>query len=198
MSKNKEFDATSQFIGLRNFFMMRGLIMIIYGGLFATLSIVSPAVRILSETNSWLPMAAFMIMLSGFLMIFDAIISRHKDSFLMYAQLAACDIVVGIMILAELDNDALNLSLLLAFYLISRSFLRIFAGMKIHFPHSRSVIISGFIGFLLGVIIWLQWPYYSLGFLSFVVCLDIALRGWSLLVFGMWLRELHNSKLTTS
>lgn len=178
-----------QLAGLNGFFMIRGLVLMVFGGVLAALSVINPGVGILFEHNSWLPLAAFVILISALVGLFDAFISISKEASLIHVSLATMDLILSIVILAELDNDASKLALLLAFYLMSRSLFRVFSGFLVRFPHSQSIIITGFIGFILGAAVWIKSAVITIPILSVMLCLELALRGWSLFRFGSWIRN---------
>ncbi|MCH9697047.1 MAG: hypothetical protein K0U68_03000 [Gammaproteobacteria bacterium] len=178
----------NQLAVLNGFFMIRGLMLMIFGGVLAALSAINPGVGILFGHNSWLPLAALVILASALVGLFDILISNSKEASLVHVSLATMDLILSIMILAELDDDASKLALLLAFYLMSRSLFRVFSGFLVRFPHSQSIIITGFIGFILGAVVWIKSAVITIPILSVMLCLELALRGWSLFRFGRWIR----------
>lgn len=51
-----------------------------------------------------------------------------------------------------------------------------------------STLVGAAVSFLLGFLIWAEWPSSAAWFLAVALCTEIALRGWALLVFAFWLR----------
>lgn len=187
MSKLKSKEEFSQFIPQKPLLYFRGLLMLVLGSLISLGSIFAPDVYMMSGANGWLPIAASILIAVGILECFDTYISRHTHRFIVNLQFAVMDSVFGAIILFGLAHDAEKMSLMISAFLIVKGIFRFVAATAGKFPHAKSTIISGLISFLLGILLWAQWPATSVGFLSFCLSLEIALRGWSLLNFANWL-----------
>lgn len=185
----------SQFIPQKTLIYLRGFFMLLLGGLISAASIIAPGVYILSGPNGWLPVAAMILISVGLLECYDTFISRHSERFVVNLQFAIMDTVFGAIILFELHYDAFKLSILIAAFLVAKGLFRFIAAYAGHFPHSKSTLIGGIISFLLGMLLWVRWPSTSVGFVSFCLSADIALRGWALINFGWWLGEIKKQQL---
>ncbi len=176
------------FLPQRNTLLIRGLILTASGILLTLLSVAVPEVRIMSQNSSWLPMVASVIVSTGFLASFDAFFWRHSSDFFINLQIAVLDSVVGVVLLAELNKSAENLILLAAAYLMIKGLFRIFAASTVNFTHAMSAISGGLLSFGLGLLLWQGWLSTSMWFICFCLSVDIMVRGWALVRFGVWLR----------
>lgn len=187
--KNENFEL---FLPQRNSLLIRGLLLTAAGCLLTLLSVIHPGVRIMSQTSSWLPFVAFMILVNSALTSIDAFILRHSKEFFINLHIAISDGVTGLILLTELNRSAERLILLSAAYLAIKGLFRIFAAVNMQFSRGKSATWGGFVSFLLGILLWQEWPFSSLWFICFCLSLDIMTRGWALIRFGLWLKGIYN------
>ncbi|MCH9699198.1 MAG: hypothetical protein K0U68_13940 [Gammaproteobacteria bacterium] len=188
------FNYSERVKSIRGLFVLRGMLMMIIGAIFTFLSVFNPDIGILNSYTAWLPLAAILLIILSLTVIFDAFLSSGEEAFLIHANLAITDILLSIIILAELHKDVTMLALLIAFYLMTRGMFRIISAIKIRFTYSRHVIISGVIGFLLGALMWAQSNTIDIQMISILLCLELTIRGWSLYLFGIWIRKTKKQK----
>ena len=187
--KNENFEL---FLPQRNSLFIRGLLLTAAGGLLTLLSVIHPDVRIMSQSSSWLPFVAFMILISSALTSIDAFILRHSKEFFINLHVAISDGVIGLILLTELNKSPERLILLSAAYLAIKGLFRIFAAVNMQFSQGKSATWGGFVSLLLGILLWQEWPFSSLWFICFCLSLDIMTRGWALIRFGLWLKDIYN------
>ncbi len=185
----------SQFIPQKLLIYFRGLIMLILGGIISIASIMVPGVYILSGAYAWLPIAALVLVVVGVLECYDTYVSRNSERFIVNLQLAIMDTVFGTIVLFELSHDTYKMSVLIAAFLIAKGVFRVIAASAGQFPNSKSTILGGMISSLLGLLLWIQWPFTSIGFISFCLSIEIALRGWALIRFAAWLGEVKKTQI---
>jgi uncharacterized membrane protein HdeD (DUF308 family) len=104
--------------------------------------------------------------------------------FLMNMQAGIIDTVCGFVILTNLQEDSVTLSLLIATYLFIQGLFRSILTFSIEIPNPNSMRIGGYISVLLGIMIWMNWPFSALWFLSFALSAEITTRGWALMFYA--------------
>ena len=139
---NQEF---SQFLPQKISIYIRASLMLIFGGIISIFSLIAPNVQIMSVNTGWLPLAAFIILVVGFLEWFDTYISRDTHRFIVNLQFAVMDSIFGLLILFSLGNDINQLTLLIVAYLMVKGVFRFSAALAGGFPHSYSTIIGSFL-----------------------------------------------------
>ena len=102
----------------------------------------------------------------------------------MNMQAGIFDAVCGFIILTNIHAEALVLSLLIAAYLFTQGLFRIVLTYSTQIPNPKSVRFGGFLSVLLGIMIWMNWPFSSLWFLSFALSVEITTRGWALMFYA--------------
>lgn len=165
-------------------FMLRGGVMFVFGSLLAIFSVIAPDVQMLGTVSSWLPLAAFLILLVGILRCIDAFASNSKLAFLMDMQSSIIDLVCGFIILTSVGEKTLTFALIVAAYLIMQGLFRIIVSFVLEVPNPRSARIGGYISILMGLMAWMNWPFSGLWFLSFALSAEVANRGWALMFYA--------------
>ena len=192
MNKNDSRKEFSQFLPQRFFIFIRGWIMLIFGSFLSVFSLLAPNVQIMTVDTGWLPIASFMIILIGLLECFDTYLSKQTNRFIINLQFAVMDTVFGVVFLFVLGYGY-EFSFFVVLYLLVKGIFRVFAASIGGFPHRKTTIIGGMISTVLGILIWIMLPSaLPIGFISFCLCFEIALRGLALLRFATWLREIEN------
>ncbi len=176
------------FLPQRNSLLIRGLLLTVAGTLLIVFSIIAPDVKIMSQSSSWLPVVALVILSTGLLACVDAYILRHSKEFFVNLQIAVLDTVIGIFLLAELNKSIEKIILLVSAYLIIKGIFRIFAAIRVSFLHANAAIVGGMLSVVLGVLLWQEWPFTSMWYICLCLSVDIMTRGWALIRFALWLK----------
>ncbi|PKM11931.1 MAG: hypothetical protein CVV13_07100 [Gammaproteobacteria bacterium HGW-Gammaproteobacteria-3] len=194
MNANATTQDFDHYLPQRNSLLIRGLLLALTGVFLTIFSVFEPDVQIMSQSSSWLPLVALVILATGIMAGLDAFISRHSKEFFSNLQMATLDSVVGIFLLVELDKTAEKVILLAAAYLLVKGIFRVFAAITVNFPHATSATVGGIVSVIFGILLWQEWPSSSMWFICFCLSADIMMRGWALTHFGVWLRALHRSR----
>lgn len=158
--------------------------MFVIGTILLICAIVAPDVQMLSTSSSWLPVSSALVLLVGVLRSIDAFASDRTSLYLLNIQGSMIDIVCGFFILASIGEGPLAFSLIIAAYLTIQGLFRIILTFSIQIHNPISTRIGGCVSILLGIMVWLNWPFSALWFLSFVLSAEIANRGWVLMCYA--------------
>ncbi len=168
----------------------RGLTQLLIGVALTIAAIFNPDGSLMHAGEfSWLPMAAFIILFVGLLECLDAIIAKELRDFFLHLQNGVLDVVVALLIVFSISGHPGRLSLLLVAYLLVKAIIRIILIYATRLTQRTSAVVGSAVSILLGLLMWAQWPSSEAWFLAFCLSADIGLRGWSLMMFGLWLRE---------
>lgn len=179
-----------QFLPQKNLIYLRGYLMLIIGVLISLGSVIAPNVGIMSDKNAWVPIAAIVILLAGLVEWFDTFISRRTTRFYVNLQFAILDTVVAWLILFSLGHGVEELVILIIAFLIIKGLFRFIGAYAGHFSSVKPTMIGGLVSFLMGFLLWMQWPGdIPNAVLSLSLSIEIALRGWALISFGRWLGQ---------
>jgi uncharacterized membrane protein HdeD (DUF308 family) len=163
--------------------------MLCIGAMLVIAALLKPNVMIFSTKDfSWLPVAGGVVLTVGLLECFDAFIAKELRDFFVNLQNGVFDIVVAVLIIFSIGDDPARLSLMIAAFLMVKGVLRTIMALATHLPHKTSTIIGASVSFLLGLLIWVEWPSSAAWFLALSLSSDIGFRGWSLMMFAFWVK----------
>jgi uncharacterized membrane protein HdeD (DUF308 family) len=149
----------------------------------------NPDATIMRATGfSVLPLAALLVFALGCVEIFDTVLSTALRDFMLHLQTGVFDLVVGLVMLFSLGGTPERLVLLVIAYLIVKAAVRTALAYAAQLPDRRSIAVGAGISILLGLVIWIK-PITPGWLLAFAVSVDIALRGWTFMMFAFWLRK---------
>lgn len=170
----------------------QGFFITVIGTLFALASLVNTEVTILSVMGfSWLAIIGILILALGILECIDAIFSIEICDFMQRMNAGVLDVVFGILLLFGISDTPDRLSLMIALYLLARSLLRALFAIKLKIPQLNFNLFASLISFLLGLMVWLEWPTHESWFFSFSLSINLAFRGLLMIFFGLQIRQQH-------
>jgi uncharacterized membrane protein HdeD (DUF308 family) len=100
------------------------------------------------------------------------------------------DIIVGFALLQHPAIGALAITLLLAALFLFGGIFRFVSALWLQFPSYGWVAASGVISFILGVLLWMQWPVSAFWFIGFAVGLNFIFAGIAWTALSLKLKSL--------
>jgi uncharacterized membrane protein HdeD (DUF308 family) len=129
----------------------------------------------------------------GLLECLDAFLAKETRDFLQNLQVGALDAVIGGLILFSVAEEPERFSLMLAAFLMVRGIVRVPLVYALGLPRAGLTFL-GMLSFLMGLMVWMGWPSKSGWFLSFCINIEIAIRGWAMLIFALWVKKQKTEK----
>ncbi len=170
-------------------YSIRGIVMLVIGVILILLTILKPDVMLFhARDTSWLPVCGFIVLAVGFLECFDALMTKESKDFFLNLQNALLDVVVAGLLVFSSGDDPARLSLLISAFLMIKGAFRIILSYAINSVNVTSARIGAGVSILLGLLIWMEWPSSAAWFLAFCLSTEIALRGWAVIMFALWLK----------
>lgn len=117
------------------------------------------------------------LLIAGFAQIIGAFMARGAGHVILLLLVGALDIIVGLMLLEHPVAGALTITLLLAALFVFGGIFRFISALWLQFPHYGWMAFSGIVSFILGILLWTQWPVSALWFIGFVVGLNFIFAG---------------------
>ncbi len=190
MSLSEKFSSFERFSTDWRRLFARGLTQLGVGASLIVASVFNPEGSILHAGDfSWLPVAGFVMLLFGLLECIDAAMAKELRDFFLHLHNAVLDVVVAGLIIFSIGGHAERLSLLLVAYLIVKAAIRIILAHVTQMPQRSSIMAGASVSIVLGLLMWAQWPTSEAWFLAFCLSTDIGLRGWSMMMFALWLKQ---------
>jgi len=97
--------------------------------------------------------------------------------------------VAGFVIIEQPENSAVQLTLIIAFFLIVSGIFRIAFALSERFTGWPWVLLNGGINLLLGLLIYKQWPDSGLWVIGLFVGIEMIFNGWAWIMLAVSIRR---------
>jgi uncharacterized membrane protein HdeD (DUF308 family) len=170
--------------------LMQGLAILLMGLTIAVASLLNPhAVLMSARYASWLPLCGMVILAMGLLECVDAFLAKELRDLFQNLQVGVLDSVIGILIILSVGELSNRFSMMIAAFLLVRGIVRIALVYALKLPQSLSTALCGLVAIIMGLMIFLQLPSDENWFVSFCLSIEIAFRGWAMMVFSFWVKK---------
>jgi uncharacterized membrane protein HdeD (DUF308 family) len=130
----------------------------------------------------------FLLLASGISAGLHSFVSRRLPTFLLLMLTFVLNIIVGVFMITETLRAAIALTLLLAIFFMVSGLFRFFGALFQRFPNWPWVMLGGLITFLLGWLVYLNWPLDSFVFIGLYIGIDLIFTGWGWVAFALTAR----------
>jgi uncharacterized membrane protein HdeD (DUF308 family) len=163
-------------------FLALGILLIVVGTAAIILSVVATLATVL--------VIGILALVAAVAQLVSAFQARHWEGVVLHLLIAILYGVFGLMLVARPGQGAAALTLLLgALFLVGGIFRVIFA-LSVRFHSWGWALLSGIVMFLLGALIWSEWPGSSYWVIGLFVGIDMLVTGWTWVILAMGLRTL--------
>ncbi|TAL43342.1 MAG: hypothetical protein EPN89_15955 [Methylovulum sp.] len=170
--------------------LMQGLVIFLMGLILVFASVLNPDAVVMSARYfSWLPLCGIIILALGLLECLDAFLAKEQRDFFQNLQVGVLDTVVGGLIILSVTEEPARLSLMIAAFLMVRGIVRIVLTYALSLPQIISTAVCGLISILAGFMVFLGWPTSAGWFIALCLSIEIAFRGWAMMMFSLWVRK---------
>ena len=172
----------------RLWFLALGIALIVFG----TIAIGSACVATVATT--WL--FGFLLLAAGITEIVSAFWAGRWSGMLMHLLIGVLYTIVGFMILDHPQNSAIQLTLIIAIFLIVGGVFRIVFALSERFTGWGWVLLNGAVTLLLGMLVYKQWPESGLWVIGLFVGIEMIFNGWAWVMLAIGLRESSTRAIT--
>lgn len=120
-----------------------------------------------------------LLIISGIAQIIQSFLARKWSGLFLSLIAGVLYIVVGFLCVTRPLLSAASLTILISAFLLVSGLARMFTSALIRFEQWGWVFFNGIVTFLLGVMIYLDWPLSGLWIIGMFVGIDMILSGWS-------------------
>ena len=154
-------------------------------GMFA---IGSACIATVTVAVTW--MFGFLLLAGGIAEIASSFSAGRWSGTLVHLLMGVLYAVVGLLIIEQPANSAIQLTLIIAIFLIVSGIFRIVAALSERFHGWGWVLLNGTITLLLGLLIQKQWPVSGLWVIGLFVGIDLIFNGWAWIMLSLGLRRI--------
>lgn len=128
------------------------------------------------------------LLAAGIVQIAQAFMARKWSGFFLSLFLGVLYIVTGAFCTFRPGEAAISLTLWIAAFCFVVGLFRMLSALFIRFDQWGWVFFNGLVTFILGAIIYSQWPFSGLWFIGLFVGIDMILSGWSWILLSLGAR----------
>ena len=162
----------------RGWFVALGAALIVLGVIATLMSVTTTFVSML--------FLSAILLIGGIIRFVSAFSAREWSGSLLLALAGALYVVAGVLTFRHPVAAALALTLLFAALFMAVGLFRIITSIWNRYPSWGWVALSGAVSFLLGLLLWNQWPVSGLWFIGLCIGIDLIVEGigWLMLSYG--------------
>lgn len=164
-------------------FLALGIAMVVFG----TVAVGSACIVTVTVTVAWL--FGFLMLASGIATIVSSFSAGRWSGMLIHLLLGVLYTLVGFMIIDQPLNGAIQLTWIIAVFLIVSGVIRIIFAISERFTGWGWVLLNGAVTLLAGLLIYKQWPVSGLWVIGLFVGIDLILNGWAWIMLSIALRK---------
>jgi uncharacterized membrane protein HdeD (DUF308 family) len=170
--------------------LLQGAVILLMGlGLIFVSAVKSDVIILFAKDLSWLPASGMVILSLGLLECLDACLSKETRDFLQNLQVGVLDTVIGSVIIFSVSEEPVRFSMMIAAYLIVRGIVRVTLTYALKLPRAGWTSLGGGVSIILGFLVLIGWPNTEGWFLSLCLNIEIAIRGWAIMIFAFWVKN---------
>ncbi len=144
-------------------------------------------VATLSVTAAWI--FGFFLLAIGITEVINAFWIGRWSGLLLHLLLGILYTAVGLMILDQPESAAIQLTLLIAIFLMVTGIVRIVFAVTEQFPGRSWVLLNGGVTLMLGLLIYKQWPLSGLWVIGTFIGIDLIFNGWAWMMLAIVVRR---------
>jgi uncharacterized membrane protein HdeD (DUF308 family) len=163
-------------------FLVLGIAMVALG----TFAIGYACLANITVAATWL--FGFLMIAGGIAEIINAFHAGRWSGTLVHLLLGVLYAVVGLMIVDQPETAAVQLTLIIALFLIVSGIFRMVFAISERFTGWGWVLLNGGVTLLLGMMIYKQWPLSSLWVIGLFIGIDLIFNGWAWIMLAIGLR----------
>ena len=165
----------------RGWILALGIALIVIGCLAVTYTV--------SATIASMVYLGYFLLIGGFFEVVAAFWARQWGGFFLGLLMGVLLILAGIITLNHEGGVAILLTGIIAFFFMIGGIMRIVAAFSMKFSNWGWVVLSGLVTFILGLMIWRQWPISGLWVPGMLLGVDLIFSGWNYVALASWLKR---------
>jgi uncharacterized membrane protein HdeD (DUF308 family) len=173
-------------------FLALGVAMVVLG----TLAIGWACIATVTVAITWL--FGFLMLGSGIATIVSAFSVGRWSGMLIHLLLGVLYTLVGFMIIDQPRDAAVQITLIIAVFLIVGGVIRIIFSLVERFPGWGWVLLNGAVTLLAGLLIYKGWPLSGLWVIGLFVGIDLILNGWTWIALSLAVRKSTPAQLAAA
>jgi uncharacterized membrane protein HdeD (DUF308 family) len=160
----------------RKWFLALGIFAILLGAVALSLPVVTTVASVLFLGS--------LLLVSGIVQIYQTLKAEKGKEFFTHLVISIFYIVLGGLMVANPGIGAVSLALAMASFFMVAGIFRIIGAVTMRFRSWGWVVFNGIVAFLLGLLIWAEWPFSGLWVIGLFMAIEMIINGWGLVMFA--------------
>lgn len=131
----------------------------------------------------------FLMLASGISEIVNSFWAGRWSGMLMHLLIGILYVVVGFLIIDQPAEAAINITLVIAVFLIISGIFRMVFAVSERFTGWGWVLLNGAVTLMMGMLIYKQWPASGLWVIGLFIGIDLIFNGWSWIMLAITVRR---------
>jgi uncharacterized membrane protein HdeD (DUF308 family) len=131
----------------------------------------------------------FLLLAGGIAQMVSAFYAGKWSGMLLHLLIGILYVIVGLMIIDRPETSAVQLTLIIAFFLIFSGIFRTVYALSERFTGWGWVLLNGAVSILLGFLVYKQWPYSGMWIIGLFVGIELIFNGWAWIMLSLFLRK---------
>lgn len=164
-------------------FLVLGLLMVLLG----SFAIGWACLTTITVTATWL--FGFLLLATGIAEVIHSFWIGRWGGMLFHLVIGMLYVLVGFLIIDQPENAAIQLTLLIAIFLMVSGIFRVVIAVSERFPSWGWIVLNGVVAFFLGLLIYKQWPTSGLWLIGLFIGIDLIFNGWAWVMLALTARS---------
>jgi uncharacterized membrane protein HdeD (DUF308 family) len=130
------------------------------------------------------------LLIGGVVQGAGAVWARSWGGFFLHLVIGLLYLFVGLVLVDRPLLSAVEWTLLLAIFFVAAGVFRMVAALALRFSGWGWALLNGAIAFVLGLLVWRNWPGAGLWVVGLFVGIDLLFSGWSWVMLGLAVRSI--------
>jgi len=167
--------------GQWKWFLALGIALVVFG----TVAIGNAVVA----TKAATVLFGFLLLAAGVSEIVSSFFAGRWSGTLVHLLIGVLYAVVGLIVVDHPENAAIQLTLIIAIFLIFGGIFRIVFALSERFTGWGWVLLNGAVTLLLGMLVYKQWPYSGVWIIGLFIGIEMIFNGWAWVMLALGLKQ---------
>ena len=129
------------------------------------------------------------LLLGGVVQVAHAFSAHRWSGFFIHLLVGILYLITGLLMTVNPTAAGVSITLIMAMFFLVEGAFRIVTTLFARFPHWGWQLFSGIVTFLLGMLIWSEWPIAGLNIIGIFVGVNMIFNGWGLVMLAAALKK---------
>lgn len=129
---------------------------------------------------------ALLLIIMGVTQLIQTTLASHWRGLILSLLLGILYIVTGVMLVAKPTFTVEGITFWIAAFCFVAGSFRMLTSLILRFDQWKWTFFNGLVTFILGILIFTEWPFPSLWIIGIFIGVDMILSGWTWLMLGLY------------